>query len=86
MSESAGVLIKRTIKAGFALALHTVLIGGSIVIVYGIEQLIHQLWTDTDPQLFDRVPLRWLFQAIDSAMIVVFGFCGVTEAYRILRG
>jgi hypothetical protein len=38
-----------------------------------------------DPLLFDRVPLRYLFDALDLSVIVVFGWNTVRSAITAFR-
>src|SRR4051794_8714714 len=80
------VLAKRAALAATALFIHTALIAAAIATVYGTEKWIHFLWSDTDPLLFDRVPYRFLFQAIDCVFIGLFGGMGVRDAFHILKG
>jgi len=77
-------MAKRTMYAAIALAFHTGLIAVATIMVYAIERLIHLLWPETGPLLFERIPLSWLFQAIDCVFILLFGAMGAYEAYQIL--
>lgn len=79
-------LAKRAALAATVLFIHTALIAAAIATVYGTEKWIHFLWSDTDPLLFDRVPYRFLFQAIDCVFIALFGSMGVRDAFHILQG
>lgn len=69
MKHDPVVLAKRAALAATVLFIHTALIAAAIATVYGTEKWIHFLWSDTDPLLFDRVPYRFLFQAIDCVFI-----------------
>jgi hypothetical protein len=80
------VLAKRAALAAAVLFIHTALIAAAIATVYGTEKWIHFLWSDADPLLFDRVPYRFLFQAIDCVFIGLFGNMGVRDAFGILKG
>ncbi len=86
MTHRVTVLAHRAFLAAVALLLHTVLIAVAIWTVYATELWIHYLWSTTDPLLFDRVPYRYLFQALDFVFIALFGGMGVRDAYRILGG
>lgn len=50
--------------------------------IYLIEELLERLG---DPKLFDRFPLRYIFDAIDLGILAVFGFLGLIEAYFVFR-
>lgn len=78
-------LASHAATAGGALIIHAALTGLAILTVYGTEQLIHYLWGQDDPLLFDRVPYRWLFQSIESVIILLFGGMGIRDAFLILR-
>jgi hypothetical protein len=47
--------------------------------------LFPKLWGPDDPLLFDRVPLRYLFDALDLSVIVVFGWNTVRSAIAAFR-
>jgi hypothetical protein len=86
VKHDPAVLAKRAALAAIVLFIHTALIAAAIATVYGTEKWIHFLWSDTDPLLFDRVPYRFLFQAIDCVFIALFGSMGVRDAFHILKG
>jgi hypothetical protein len=83
--ESIWAPTKRAARAAVAfvghLFLSLVVVGG----VYVMELSIRYIWGANEPLLFDRVPLKWLFQFIDVCILAVFGACGTMEAYRKLR-
>ena len=64
------------------LALGAVLVTG----IWGMELYIHYLWGEREPLLFDRVPLKYLFDTVDLAVLGVFIFWGAYEANEKLRG
>ena len=39
-----------------------------------------------DPMVYGRLPLSYLFQTVEVAMIGAFGYYGLLEAVRIMRG
>jgi hypothetical protein len=51
-----------------------------------IEQAIKQLWGKSEPLLYGRVPLKYLFDTLDVAVFAVFIVWGVIEAHRNLKG
>jgi hypothetical protein len=56
-----------------------------IVAVQLIEVLTHFRTGDAGILVFDVFPLAYLFQAVDVAMIILFGAMGVKEAYEVLN-
>jgi len=60
---------------------HTLLIGVILVCIWAISSLVHTLWrTGGDPALFDRVPLRYFFYALDAGVLLVFAGATVRNA------
>ena len=53
--------------------------------IWALEYLFHFLWRSNDPLLFDRFPVRYLFDAMDLAVILVFIWYGVLAAARSFR-
>jgi hypothetical protein len=45
--------------------------------IWALEWLIRWLWGNEDPLFFDKIPLRYVFDAADLAIIVAFIFRGV---------
>ena len=64
---------------------HLGLLGLLLISFHTIEFLIEWLEGGHDVLLFGIFPLRYLFQAVDTAMIGLFGFMGLKEAYEVLR-
>lgn len=83
--ESIWAPTERAARAAVAFFGHLFLSGLVIVGVFLVELAIKWLWGEHDPLLFDLVPLRWLFQAIDVCILGVFGASGTFEAYHKLR-
>jgi hypothetical protein len=76
---------QKYLKAGFVFVCHLALIALVVTGIYGLEQLFHAYWGDTDHLLFDRVPLKYPFQFIDLVLILFFGGRAVWEMYDILK-
>jgi hypothetical protein len=53
-----------------------------IVAILGIQELL--IWVG-DPKLFDRVPLRYVFDLMDVGILVTFLFFGTLEGVRVFR-
>jgi hypothetical protein len=56
-----------------------------ILIYRAIEVELHYLWEDKDPMIFDRVPLKYLFQILDVVTVVGLAISGGISAWRELR-
>lgn len=79
-------LLRKYAKVAFAFVCHLGLIAISILGIFGLEHLFHYLWGETEPLLFGRVPLRWMFEAVDIAIIALYAYRFIREANEILRG
>ena len=56
-----------------------------LMVIRGVEYLMHALWAGNEPLLFDQFPLRYLFHAMDIGVIVLFIVFGLIEAARVFR-
>ena len=87
MSKTYKELTDQYGKVAFVFILHLGLIAISILGIYGLEKLLHYLWAASEePLVYGRYPLKYLFQTIDVAIVVVFGVRGVLEINLMLRG
>jgi hypothetical protein len=77
--------VRRASRAAIALVCHTALAALVVVAIKLLEWLLHFLWGATDPLLFDRFPIRYLFDAMDGGVILVFVCYGIIEAFRAFR-
>jgi hypothetical protein len=84
--QAYATVARRTSMAGFAFLCHLALCCLTVSGFYGFEKLLHLLYGTDEPMLFDHVPLKFLFQFIDVCIVLVFGYCGIIEAYDHLRG
>ena len=74
--------IKRALAAATFLILHSLLAAVFILCMFGFEWLIRGLWGSAEPRFFGVLPVRWLFHAIDLAVLVVFGYRGIKAANK----
>jgi hypothetical protein len=86
------LIIGKAVDAAVVLICHFLLAALLVLTGHGIEWLVDFIGGPSladpmhGPQLiFDLVPLKYLFQAIDVAMIALFGYMGLTEAYGVLK-
>jgi hypothetical protein len=53
--------------------------------IWALKWIYHQLWHDGDPLVFDLIPLRYVFHAMDMMVLANFLWYGsveVAEAFR----
>jgi hypothetical protein len=83
--ESISTALKRPVRAAGVFIAHLSL--GTIVLtgIWLTERQFHFLWDTTKPLFFDWVPVKWLFDAADCGVMVVFTVFGIYEAARQLR-
>jgi len=86
------LIIGKAVNAAVVLICHFMLAALLVLTGHGIEWLVDNTGglSSEDPLhgpklIFDLVPLRYLFQAIDVAMIALFGYMGLREAYGVLK-
>ena len=72
----------RLLRATAYITSHTVVALILIGAITVVEEWIHRVG---DPILFGKVPLRWFFDAMDVAILLVFITFGVIEAIRAFR-
>lgn len=89
MSEK--VETPRTILQRFVLALAALVINGILAVVLiassaGMERLVMYLWGTDSHSLFGRIPLSYLFNFMDFAVLVVFMFSAIAQMYGVMRG
>jgi hypothetical protein len=83
--ESISTTLKRPARAAGVFIAHLAL--GTVVLV-GIwltERQFQLLWKTSKPLFFDWIPVKWLFDAADCGVMVVFIVFGIYEAARQLR-
>jgi hypothetical protein len=73
-------LLLRLARASLAIVAHALLAALTILLTFGMERLIHLLWGQEQPLLFDRVPVAWLFSFVDFSILIVFSFNAVVTA------
>jgi hypothetical protein len=74
------------VQAAILLIAHFGVAAVVILTIYAGETLFHTLWHSTEPTLFDHVPVRYMFDAIDAGVITTFGFWGILHANKAFRG
>ena len=77
---------RTALRAGIAVIGHTLIAAVLILCAALVEKLIFWANGGHDPLLYGWLPLSYAFQPIDIAMIATFGYYGLLEAIRIMRG
>jgi hypothetical protein len=72
-------------RAAVIFVCHMALAALIIICIWAFWRLFHFLWGAEDPRLFDVFPLRYLFDAADAGVVLVFAWYGVTSAVAAFR-
>jgi len=78
-------LIYGTLWATAVMIAHVILASVILLTIRIAEMVMHLLWQDGNPMLFDTVPLRYLFHAADVAVIIVYLWYGTMQAVKAFR-
>lgn len=76
--------LRKAARAGVAILGHVLILCLVVLGIWLVEEFVHLLFHGQEVRLFGTLPLTYLFQAIDAALIVVFGVFGVIEAVKIM--
>jgi hypothetical protein len=76
---------RKALEQAEFLILHTALVGVFLVCIRALSWLFHALWGTDDPLMFDRLPLRYLFDALDGCVLLVFAVGTVLTAVAVFR-
>ena len=77
--------VVRAIAAATFVLSHTTIAALLIVCMYGTEELMKHLWASEAPLLFERLPLAYLFQAMDLCILCTFGYRGILAASQAFK-
>jgi hypothetical protein len=75
---------RRTRNALIELLAHALVVAGLLIAIRLLEELVHYLWSQTNYQFFGRIPLKYIFDAADFAILIGFltyGVYSVVKAY-----
>ncbi|MEK6373269.1 MAG: hypothetical protein AABO58_11300 [Acidobacteriota bacterium] len=78
-----------SVRCGRALAewlAHSLLLFGVFVCIAALLRGLAFLGIGKDKMFFDRIPLRWLIDGADLALLVAFALIGVVAAVRCYIG
>jgi hypothetical protein len=65
-------LLLKTLRSSLFFIADTARAAVIIFCIWAFSQVFHALWGPEDPLLFDRFPLRYLFDAGDLGVIIVY--------------
>ena len=77
--------IKRLLRAVIILLSNFIMAAIVIVSIWALGQLFQILWRETDPRLFETVPLTYILHLADVAVLIAFLLNGVVETYLNYR-
>ena len=75
---------KRVLAAILELSGHLIVILGLLVAFWLVETVMHGLWGPTERLFFGKLPMRWVFDAADLALLAVllgYGTFAVIREY-----
>jgi O-antigen ligase len=73
----------KAVRAGTYLAAHVIVASTLISAIYVVQLLLIYVG---DPKLFDLVPIRFIFDAMDGFILIAFVAFGTIEAIRVFQG
>jgi hypothetical protein len=77
--------VRSALRAAVHLACHVALAALIIIGIRALELLMAWLWQVPNPLLFDALPLKWMFHAMDVGVLLVFGFYGIISVARAFK-
>lgn len=67
-------------------ASHTIVVSGMLISFKILELLTNYLWENEERKLFDELPLHYIFDAADLALLICFIFFGSYSVIQKYRG
>jgi hypothetical protein len=83
--QTSWVHFRKVLRAAQFFVSDTVIAGVIITCIWGLSLWFHALWGQADHLLFDRLPLRYLFDAVDVGVIGMFGWRAVCSAAVVFK-
>ena len=72
----------KALRAGAYVAAHLLVAAALIGAIYAIQLLLRYIG---DPKLFDWIPIRYIFDAMDAGILVAFIVFGIVDAILVFR-
>jgi hypothetical protein len=79
-------IFSKALKAAVLMTANLLVAALMILFIHGLELLSNFLLGSSDALLFNRFPVRWLFDFMNFSILIVFVFTGFGEAFRLLFG
>lgn len=76
--------IQRVSFAASVLICHAALAGIFLLIIWSLERFIYLLWDGRERLLLDLVPLRYMFDSMDFAVLMIFAYFGLWDVVEAL--
>lgn len=70
----------QAIRAAAFIAAHTIIAALLIISIYGVHILNGWLWGEENPLMFNFLPVKYVFDAIELSVLLVFGYRGFRAA------
>jgi len=86
VESSSTVPLLRARNALIEWTAHILVVAGLLVGFWLIELLMHWLWKDSERFLFGIIPLHWVFDAADLAILGGFLLYGIFKVLQTYRG
>jgi hypothetical protein len=77
--------LHKAIRGAVIVVGHALIASVLVICSAAVDHLIRYLNDGQEMLVYNRLPLSYLFQTVDVAMIGVFGVFGLIEAIRIMR-
>lgn len=87
MSRDGGEIASiasRVSAAALEIAAHTIVVCIILISIFAIERLIYFLWGDKK-LLFDRIPIKYLFDLADVCTLACFLIVGLWSSLRAFQ-
>ena len=77
--------LKKAMAAAIVLLGHFLISLVMVAAIWGLEIVFRYLFTDHEPLIWGRIPLKYLFQTSEVATFAVFTFWGIVEAHKTMK-
>jgi len=85
MFEPFWIPLRRAFVAAIVLLCHAAIAAVILFAIKGLQLVFEYLWGANDPMLYDKFPVRYLFDTMDVIIIATYIFYGWQEAARSFR-
>ncbi len=82
MTESVRESLSRAVRAAVVFLGHLALMLIVLLGLRGTQWVFACFWHNANPMFFDRIPVKWFFDACDIGVLTVFALRGIVDAYN----